>query len=184
MTNILGLSDVGALIDLAATAEPDGPGFVPAFVGLGAPYWNSDARALFSQINFNTTRAQMARAVTDSIAFQVNDVVSAMQSQSEGVIGDLYVDGGPSQNRFLMQCVADLLGHAVIQCKAPEASALGAAYLAGLSIGMWPDLDAISGLPRETQTIPPEANDGRERQKTWIDAVARSTWTPAPAKGE
>ncbi|MGO8658997.1 FGGY-family carbohydrate kinase, partial [Rhizobium ruizarguesonis] len=65
MADILGLADVAALVELAASAEPGGPGFVPAFVGLGAPYWNSDARALFSQINLNTTRAQMARSVTD-----------------------------------------------------------------------------------------------------------------------
>jgi glycerol kinase len=184
MTSILGLSDVGALIDLAAMAEPDGPGFVPAFVGLGAPHWDSRARALFSQINFNTTRAQMARAVTDSIAFQVHDVVSAMQSQSDGVIGALYVDGGPSQNRFLMQCVADMLRHAVIQCEATEASALGAAYLAGLSLGIWPDLATIAGLPRETKTIQPEGAGGAERLKAWNDALARSTWNPATANGE
>ncbi|NHT75735.1 glycerol kinase [Rhizobium sp. PP-F2F-G38] len=184
MTDILGLADVAALIDLAATAEPGGPGFVPAFVGLGAPYWDSNARALFSQINFSTSRAQMARAVTDSIAFQVHDVVSAMKTQSDGVIGALYVDGGPSQNRFLMQCVADTLRHTVIQCEAPEASALGAAYLAGLSLGIFPDLDAISALPRQTVPIAPVTNDAPERLKTWNDAVARSTLDPATAKSE
>ncbi|CZT36547.1 FGGY family carbohydrate kinase [Rhizobium sp. 9140] len=184
MADILGLADVAALIDLAATAEPGVPGFVPAFVGLGAPYWDSNARALFSQINFNTSRAQMARAVTDSIAFQVHDVVSAMKTQSGGVIGALYVDGGPSQNRFLMQCVADTLRHTVIQCEAPEASALGAAYLAGLSLGIFPDLDAISALPRQTAPIAPIANDGMERLKTWNDALARSTLDPGAAKSE
>lgn len=184
MTGILGLADVAALIDLAATAEPGAPGFVPAFVGLGAPYWDSNARALFSQINFNTSRAQMARAVTDSIAFQVHDVVSAMKAQSGGVIGALYVDGGPSQNRFLMQCVADTLRHTVIQCEAPEASALGAAYLAGLSLGVFPDLGAISALPRQTTPIAPVGNDGAERLKTWNDALARSTLEPATAKSE
>ncbi|PYE23460.1 glycerol kinase [Rhizobium sp. PP-CC-3A-592] len=184
MAGILGLADVAALVDLAATAEPGVPGFVPAFVGLGAPYWDSNARALFSQINFNTSRAQMARAVTDSIAFQVHDVVSAMKTQSGGVIGALYVDGGPSQNRFLMQCVADTLRHTVIQCEAPEASALGAAYLAGLSLGIFPDLDAISALPRQTTPIAPLANDGEVRLKTWNDALARSTLDPATAKSE
>ncbi|MCD7107893.1 FGGY-family carbohydrate kinase [Rhizobium sp. DKSPLA3] len=184
MAGILGLADVAALIDLAATAGPGVPGFVPAFVGLGAPYWDSNARALFSQINFNTSRAQMARAVTDSIAFQVHDVVSAMKTQSGGVIGALYVDGGPSQNRFLMQCVADTLRHTVIQCEAPEASALGAAYLAGLSLGIFPDLAAISALPRQTTPIAPLAYDGAERLKTWNDALARSTLDPATAKSE
>jgi glycerol kinase len=183
MTEILGLKDVVALVDLASTAEPEGPGFAPAFVGLGAPHWNSDARALFSQINFSTTRAQMARAVTDSIAFQVRDVFSAMQSQNGRDIGSLYVDGGPSQNDFLMQCVADVLGHAVIQTAAPEASALGAAYLAGLSLGMWANLDAISRLPRPSKLITPRTN-ARFTLKTWNDAIARSTFVPSIAMGE
>ncbi|TCU11768.1 FGGY-family carbohydrate kinase [Rhizobium sullae] len=184
MTSILGLADVAALVDLAATAEPGGPGFVPAFVGLGAPYWNSDARALFSQINFSTTRAQMARSVTDSIAFQVHDVIAAMRAQSGGELGALYVDGGPSQNLFLMQCVSNLIEHAVIQCEAPEASALGAAYLAGLSLGLWSDLRVIAGLPRSTQIINPEPVDRAALLNTWNDALARSTLRQTPAKGE
>lgn len=184
MAGILGLPDVAALVDLAATAEPGGPGFVPAFVGLGAPYWNSDARALFAQINFSTTRAQMARSVTDSIACQVHDVIAAMRAQSGGKLGALYVDGGPSQNRFLMQCVSNLIEHAVIQCEAPEASALGAAYLAGLSLGLWKDLDAIEALPRSTEVIRPEEIDRTGLLNTWNDALARSTSRPTPVKCE
>lgn len=184
MADILGLPDVAALVDLAATAEPGGPGFVPAFVGLGAPHWNSDARALFSQINFSTTRAQMARSVTDSIAFQVYDVITAMRTQSGGELGTLYVDGGPSRNRFLMQCVSNLVKHAIIQCEAPEASALGAAYLAGLSIGLWPDLDAIAALPRNTEAIEPDDIDDTALLNRWNDALARSTLRATPAKGE
>ncbi len=184
MADILGLADVAAVVDLAATAEPGGPGFVPAFVGLGAPYWNSDARALFSQINFSTTRAQMARSVTDSIACQVHDVIAAMRAQSGGQLGALYVDGGPSQNRFLMQCVSNLIEHAVIQCQAPEASALGAAYLAGLSLGLWSDLDVIGALPRSTEVILPEEIDRIGLLNTWNDALARSTSRPTPAKCE
>jgi len=184
MAGILGLADVAALVDLAATAEPGGPGFVPAFVGLGAPYWSSDARALFSQINFSTTRAQMARSVTDSIAFQVHDVIAAMRAQSGGQLGALYVDGGPSQNRFLMQCVSNLIEHAVIQCEAPEASALGAAYLAGLSLGLWKDLETIEALPRRTHVLRPEEIDRTGLLNTWNDALARSTSRPTPAKCE
>ncbi|MBB3462631.1 glycerol kinase [Rhizobium sp. BK377] len=184
MAGILGLPNVAALVDLAATAEPGGPGFVPAFVGLGAPYWNSDARALFAQINFSTTRAQMARSVTDSIACQVHDVIAAMRAQSGGKLGALYVDGGPSQNRFLMQCVSNLIEHDVIQCEAPEASALGAAYLAGLSLGLWKDLDAIEALPRSTEVIRPEEIDRTGLLNTWNDALARSTSRPTPVKCE
>ncbi|TIX88096.1 FGGY-family carbohydrate kinase [Rhizobium sp. P44RR-XXIV] len=184
MAEILGLADVAALVDLAETAEPGGPGFVPAFVGLGAPYWSSDARALFSQINFATTRAQMARSVTDSIACQVHDVIAAMRAQSGGKLGALYVDGGPSQNRFLMQCVSNLIEHAVVQCEAPEASALGAAYLAGLSLGMWTDMEVIAALPRSTQVIRPEGLDRTGLLNTWNDALARSTFPHTPVKCE
>ncbi len=175
MADMLGLADVQALIELAETAAPGGPGFVPAFVGLGAPYWHSDARALFSGITFNTSRAQMARAVTDSIAFQAHDVFEVMSAQSPAPLGRLYADGGPSRNTFLMQCVADMLNHAIIQCDAPEASALGAAYLAGLTLGIWPDLAAIAALPRASHTIAPRDCDATPRLQVWQDAIYRST---------
>jgi len=184
MTEILGLPDVAALIDLAATAEPGGPGFVPAFVGLGAPHWNADARALFSQIGFSTTRAQMARAVTDSIAFQVHDVIAVMTAQSTSELGALYVDGGPSQNSYLMQRVADVVEHAVTQSDAPEASALGAAYLAGLSLGLWRDLDEIAALPRNRHVIHPHPVEKASLLENWNDALGRSTWRTAHARGE
>lgn len=180
MAEMLGLPDVQALTDLAATAQPGGPGFVPAFVGLGAPYWQADARALFSGITFTTTRAQMARAVTDSMAFQVHDVFKAMSAQSPTPLGRLYADGGPSRNMFLMQCVADTLNHVITQCDAPEASALGAAYLAGLSLGVWPDLAAIAALPRAGNPIVPRAADTAQRLAVWQDAIYRST-VPGPS---
>ena len=175
MVEMLGLPDVQALTDLAATAAPEGPGFVPAFVGLGAPHWQADARALFCGITFNTTRAQMARAVTDSMAFQVHDVFAVMSAQSPAPLGKLYADGGPSKNTFLMQCVADTLDHPVIQCDAPEVSALGAAYLAGLSLGVWPDLAAIAALPRGHRVLPPQGGDRAARLAAWEDAIKRST---------
>lgn len=184
MVEILGLPDVQALVDLAATAAPSGPGFVPAFVGLGAPHWHADARAIFSGITFNTTRAQMARAVTDSMAFQVHDVFKAMSAQSPTPLGRLYADGGPSQNTFLMQCVADTLGHELFQCDAPEASALGAAYLAGLSLGIWPDLAAISALPRAKTALAPRPTDAGERLQVWQDAIFRSTVPATSTMGE
>ncbi len=184
MAAMLGLPDVQALTDLAATAEPGGPGFVPAFVGLGAPYWAADARALFSGITFSTTRAQMARAVTDSMALQVHDVFAAMSAQSPAPLGRLFADGGPSQNTFLMQGVADMLNHPLIQCDAPEASALGAAYLAGLTLGLWPDLAAIAALPRSGNTLPPRASDAADRLAVWRDAIARSTQGSASSMGE
>lgn len=184
MVGILGLPDVQALIDLAETAEPGGPGFVPAFVGLGAPYWSTEARALFSNIGFTTTRAQMARAVTDSLAFQVHDVFRAITAQSSVPLGALYADGGPSRSTFLMQGVADVLYHPVTQCDAPEASALGAAYLAGLSLGVWPDLAAIAALPRASTRLTPRASDAKDRLRVWHDAVRRSTLPADPGNSE
>ena len=175
MVDLLGLPDVQALTDLAASALPDGPGFVPAFVGLGAPRWQTHARALFSGITFTTSRAQMARAVTDSMAFQVHDIFAVMTAQSPAPLGRLFADGGPSQNRFLMQCVADTLNHPLIQADAPEASALGAAYLAGLTLGFWPDLAAIAALPRSGQRILPQPGDAAQRLRVWKDAIARAT---------
>ncbi len=175
MAGMMGLPDVQALTDLAATAEPGGPGFVPAFVGLGAPHWDTDARALFCGITFNTTRAQMARAVTDSMALQVHDVFAAMTAQSPAPLGRLFADGGPSRNRFLMQTVADVLGHPLIQCDTPEASALGAAYLAGLELKVWPDLAAIAALPRPGETLAPLPSDADERIAVWREAIYRST---------
>jgi glycerol kinase len=175
MVDLLGLPDVQALTDLAATGEPGAAGFVPAFVGLGAPYWQPDARALFSGITFNTTRADMARAVTDSMAFQVHDVVASMSAQSPVPLGSLFVDGGPSRNSFLMQCVANVLGHALVQRDAPEASALGAAYLAGLSLGVWPDLDGIAALPRAGTKVTPDTAGSSRPLAVWRDAIARST---------
>lgn len=184
MAYVLGLADVQALTDLAATAEPGGPGFVPAFVGLGAPHWQADARALFSGITFGTTRAQLARAVTDSMAFQVHDVFAVMSAQSPTALGHLYVDGGPSQNTFLMQCVADVIDHELIQCDAPEASALGAAYLAGLALGVWPDLPAIAALPRAEHLLSPHATDRAGQLSIWRDAIYRASLPKAKSEGE
>jgi glycerol kinase len=179
MADLMGLPDVQALTDLAATATGVSPGFVPAFVGLGAPHWAADARALFCGIGFGTTRAQMARAVTDSMAFQVHDIFAAMSAQSPSPLGRLFVDGGPSANTFLMQCVANTLNHSIFQCDAPEASALGAAYLAGLRLGVWPNLEAIAALPRAGQTLHPQTGDTAERLKVWREAIYRSTVRPS-----
>ena len=117
----------------------------------------------------------MARAVTDSIGFQVGDVVSAIAAQTPAPLGNLFADGGPSRNSFLMQCVADTLDHPLVQCDAPEVSALGTAYLAGLTLGVWPDLGAIAALPRSEAKLSPRPSDAKARLAVWRDAVRRST---------
>src|SRR3954462_11828679 len=99
-----------------------------------------------------------------------------MSAQSAVPLGSLFVDGGPSRNHFLMQCVANVLGHALVQRDAPEASALGAAYLAGLSLGVWPDLDSIAALPRSGTTVTPEAAGSSQLMVVWRDAISRSTY--------
>ena len=94
------------------------------------------------------------------------------------------MDGGPSQNRFLMQCVANMLEHPVIQRDAPEASALGAAYLAGLALGFWSDLTAIAALASQGNTITPANGESRQRLGIWRDAIARSTLPVTSGNGE
>lgn len=176
MAEILGLPDVAALIDLAASidSEEECPGFIPAFVGLGAPYWHTQARALFSQITFNTSRAQMARAVTNSLALQVHDVFMAMQKQTNIKLGKIYVDGGPSKNNFLMQSVANFLVHPVIQREIAEISAMGAAYLAGLSLGMWQNIQEINKIAAGGRVISPQNINIKASLSVWKDALARS----------
>jgi len=115
---------------------------------------------------------------------QAHDVFAVMTAQSPAPIGRLYADGGPSKNAFLMQCVADILGHPLIQCDTPEASAMGAAYLAGLALGIWADLDAIAALPRTGHRLDPRPSDATARLAVWSDAVSRSTFSPVSSKGE
>lgn len=126
--------------DLATTLRSnDGVYFVPAFVGLGAPYWDMDARGTILGITRGTTRAHIARAALESIAYQTRDVLECMQEDSGIKLKELRVDGGAAANEFLMQFQADILGVPVVIQEIFETTALGAAYLAGLAIGFWKD---------------------------------------------
>ena len=177
---MLGLSDVDALLTLAKTvADTGGVSLVPAHVGLGAPYWNTAARGLISGLTFTTTPAHIARAAVESIALQVQDVFAVIAAHSTHDFGRLFVDGGPSRNDFIMGLVADYLDHAVITSENTEASALGAAYLAGLAVGFWPNLAAIAALkgPRDTLTPKMAAEQRHFALTLWHQAVARSTLT-------
>ena len=176
--DFLGLEDVQALLDLAATVDgTEGVSLVPAFVGLGAPHWNAEARGLVSGLSFGSRPAHLARAAAESLALQVHDVFDIVQHAAGAEIGRLFVDGGPSSNRFLMGLVSGYLDHPVIMCETTEASALGAAYLAGLSTGVWDGLEAVSGLASERTPLslemPPSTR--REALKNWRGAIARST---------
>jgi glycerol kinase len=117
---------------------------VPAFAGLGAPYWNQHARGTIVGITRGTTRGHIARAALDSIAYQTMDVLDAMQKDSGITIKELRVDGGATANNMLMQFQSDILHTKVIRPTITETTALGAAYLAGLAVGYWNSLEDIS----------------------------------------
>ena len=117
--------------------------FVPAFVGLGAPYWDSEVRGAFFGLTQGSTKAHLIRAALESIAYQVRDVLEAMEEDSGIHLTELRVDGGATTNTFLMQFQADILGTSVVRPKVTEITALGAAYLAGLATGYWQSMDEI-----------------------------------------
>ncbi|SDL64856.1 FGGY family carbohydrate kinase [Aliiruegeria lutimaris] len=175
---LLAQEDVTALLELAQTVESTlGVMLVPAHVGLGSPHWNSSARGLVCGLSFNTGKAHIARAAAESIAFQVADVFEIVEQNSGQGIGRLFVDGGPSRNPFLMGMVADFIDHPVIVGESAEASAQGAAYLAGLATGLWPDLETVGALEGHGRQIAPSiaAADREHARSEWRMAIARTT---------
>jgi glycerol kinase len=142
--------------------------FVPALTGLGSPHWDPDARGLISGLTRGTTRAHLARAALEAIAFQVADVLDAFP----GDVDVLRADGGATSNRFLMQFQSDLLGCPVEVAADAETTAVGAAALAGMAVGAWPDLDALALCIRPGVRYEPEMS----REET---AVRRSEWRRA-----
>ncbi|PWD50643.1 glycerol kinase [Serinibacter arcticus] len=181
MADLLTDGDVVALGELAAQAEP-GLAFVPAFSGLGAPYFDRGATGLIAGITGGSTRADLARAAFEAVAHQVADVVAAMESDGAAHLAVLHADGGATASALLMQTQADLLGRAVRVSGEPEASALGAAMLASRALGhTWPARDgdgegegARDGAAH--RVVEPRLSDADRaaRRATWRDAVARS----------
>jgi glycerol kinase len=159
-----------------SVSDTDGVYMVPAFVGLGAPYWDEQARGTIIGITRGTTRAHITRATLESIAYQTRDVMNAMEKDSGIHSSILRVDGGACANDFLMQFQADILGIAVERPEVLEVTAMGAAALAGLGIGFWRDrseLDARVGT--STLFEPTMSADERElKYRTWLRAVERS----------
>ncbi|MBN6730023.1 glycerol kinase GlpK [Burkholderia multivorans] len=141
----LGIIKTAAEIEALAASVPhsDGVYLVPAFAGLGAPHWNARARGSLFGVTRGTRDAHLARAALDAIAYQSLDVLAAMEADSGISIGELRVDGGASANNLLMQFQADLLGVDAVRPQITETTALGAAYLAGLAIGYWKNLDEV-----------------------------------------
>lgn len=163
--------------DLASTV-PDSGGvyFVPALTGLAAPYWDQYARGTIIGITRGTTRAHIARAALDGIAFQTYDIAQAMAKDMEAPLKELKVDGGASRNNLLMQHQADLLGITVVRPKITETTALGAAYLAGLAVGFWNNIDEIKNQWQVERTFEPIADSEKiEAAKAgWADAIGRT----------
>jgi glycerol kinase len=127
----------------AKVRDSEGVYFVPAFAGLGAPFWNQHARGTLTGITRGSSAAHIARAALDSIAYQTLEVLLAMKKDSKIDIKELRVDGGATVNNSLMQFQADLLQANVVRPKITETTALGAAYLAGLAVGYWSDLKEV-----------------------------------------
>ena len=164
-------------IEELAASVPDSGGvfFVPALTGLAAPYWDQHARGTIIGITRGTTTAHIARAALDGIAFQTYDIARAMAKDMGAPLTELKVDGGASRNNLLMQYQANLLGIKVVRPKITETTALGAAYLAGLAVGFWKDLDEIKQQWQVERTFDP-VPDNEEiaaAKQGWADAVRR-----------
>jgi glycerol kinase len=150
--------------------------FVPAFTGLGAPYWDPHARGTIVGITRGTTRAHLARAALDAMAYQTADVVAAMERDAGMKLAELRVDGGASANALAMQFQADVLGVPVVRPACIETTALGAAYLAGLQTGFWSDVDTVARQWREDARFSPRTDAARRGALLgrWRRAVERS----------
>lgn len=145
---------------------------VPAFAGLGAPYWNQEARGTITGITRGTNKSHIARAALESIAYQTMDVLNAMQADAGTPIKELRVDGGVTANNLLMQFQADLLNCKVIRPEVTEVTAIGAAYLAGLATGFWKDIDEIKSQWQIDKTFTAQSDvDNTERIKGWQKAI-------------
>lgn len=158
----------------AAETTSGGVSLVPAFGGLAAPWWDSAAVGLISNLRFETSRSQLARAAFEAVAFQIEDVVAAVEATGPAV-DLLLADGGPTDNDMLMQLQADTSGRRVQRALARDLSALGTAHLAGLDAGIWSRTD-LEGLARPGQTYEPAESyaDRQLRLRTWHEAVARA----------
>ncbi len=157
---------------------PDSGGvvLVPAFTGLGAPHWDPYARGALVGITRGTTAAHIARAALEGIAFQVADVLAAMEADSGVPVAELRVDGGAAANDLLMQLQADLAGVPVVRPRVQETTALGAAYLAGLATGVWKDTGDIAAHWRVERAFEPALDRDRAAalRARWSRAVERA----------
>ena len=166
-----------------SVADTGGVYFVPAFTGLGAPYWDMDARGLLCGLTRGSGRAHLARAVLESIAYQTRDVLEAMNADSGVPLAELRVDGGAAANNFLMQFQADLTGVPVDRPMLVESPALGAAFLAGLAVHFWPDSAQVAAARQQERLFVPQVDEPRRAAlyAGWQEAVARARTTTTGA---
>ena len=160
----------------ASVADTGGVYLVPAFSGLGAPHWDPYARGTIVGLTRGSNRAHIARAALEGIAFQISDIVGAMESDSGEPVAELRVDGGASRNNLLMQMQADLLGVPVTRPSNPETTVLGATYLAGLAVGFWPDQESIAEQWQIDRQFKPQMSaQQRDRERAaWTRALERA----------
>jgi glycerol kinase len=174
----LGIIQSASEVEALAASVPDtgGVSFVPAFSGLGAPYWDPHARGLLIGMSRGTTKAHIARAALASIAYQVADLLHAMKSDAGIALNEMRVDGGACKNDLLMQFQADILGVPVLRPVVTETTALGAAYLAGLAVGFWESTEEIASKWRIDRRFEPTMSDLEREQRLleWHRAVERS----------
>ncbi len=175
----LGLISSAGETEALARAVPDANGcyLVPAFTGLGAPYWDSYARGMICGLTRGVNKNHIVRATLESIAYQVCDVAEAMSADARLPLSGLRVDGGASANDFLMQVQADFLGVPVVRPDSVESTALGAAYLAGLAVSLWPDRETLRSTSARTFRPSIEPGERRTRLEGWHLAVRRAQLT-------
>jgi glycerol kinase len=174
----LGLIESAPDVEALARSVDNNGGiyFVPAFSGLFAPHWRSDARGVIAGLTQHTNRGHLARAVLEATAYQTREVLDAMEKDSGVRLTSLKVDGGMVYNGLLMQFQTDILGVPVVRPVITETTSLGAAYAAGLAVGFWGDLEELRGHWQVDQTWEPEM-DRAEREKLyhgWQKAVQRT----------
>lgn len=179
LAHVLGV-DPSQLSTLAQSV-PDAQGvdLVPAFAGLGAPWWDENAVALISGLGLGTGPGHLARAAFESVALQTEDLFAAVETRLGTPINIVLADGGPTQNDWLMQLQADLSGRRVVRSNVAELSATGAAHLAGIACGFW-STDECASLPRDRSPFEPiaSAEQTDARRASWHDAIARSRFRP------
>ena len=159
---------------LATSVEStNGVYLVPAFAGLGAPWWNSEAKAIIAGMTLGTTKAHVVRAALEAIPYQIKDLVDLMTGQAGVKLKELRVDGGPTRNRFLMQFQADMLNATINRADIEEASAMGAVVMNGLARGVWATLDEVAALRTSDNRIEPKmtAEERASLHGGWIEAV-------------